>query len=144
MSNYSWKIVGLCLNDTRLLPQDSVTRLDDFWNFLVNLFYKSNPNVCRLFASCENHRFLSQTSEATFGATFVKAWGTFYFNIWSHCRSPPRHLRFFRDIFLSSSESKPNSNGGKKTSANNTSVMNIRAMGTVYKWVYRCIQVIEH
>ena len=34
--------------------------------------------------SCENHCFLSQTGEATFWATFVKTWTTFYFNIWSH------------------------------------------------------------
>ena len=33
---------------------------------------------------CENYRFLSQTGEATFWATFGKTWATFYFNIWSH------------------------------------------------------------
>ena len=35
--------------------------------------------------SYENHRFLNQTGEASFWATFGKTWATFYSNILSHC-----------------------------------------------------------
>ena len=64
----------------------SVTRLSDFWNFLVAPFI---AQVTQMFGdflgSFENHCFLSPTGEPTFGASFWKNLGYFYFNIWSHC-----------------------------------------------------------
>ena len=72
--------------DRNLVLPVSVTRLGDFCNFLVTIFI---TKVAQMFGdfmgSCENHRFLSQTGEATFWVTFAKTWATFYFNIWSHC-----------------------------------------------------------
>ena len=56
----------------------SVTRLSDFWNFLVAPFI---AQVTQMFGdflgSFENHCFLSQTGEATFWATIWKNWATF-------------------------------------------------------------------
>ena len=76
----------------------SVTRLGDFWNFLVTNYV---TKVTRLFSdfmgSLKKHCFLSQTGEATFWTTFVKTWATFYFNIWSHftvCDSHERAVLF--------------------------------------------------
>ena len=61
----------------------SVTRLGDFLNFLgTNFITKEVQMFGYLLVSCENHRFLSQTGEAT----LTKTWATFYFNIWSHYR----------------------------------------------------------
>ena len=45
---------------------------------------------------CKNHCFLSKTGDATFWATVVKTWATFYFNIWSHWQSPRSSGRFNR------------------------------------------------
>ena len=56
-----------------------------FLEFLGNKFYyKADQMFDDFLDSCENNRFLSQTGDATFWATFVKTWATFYFNIWSH------------------------------------------------------------
>ena len=64
----------------------SVTRLNNFWNFLVADFI---TKVAQMFSgflgSCENHRFLTRTGEAILLATFGKTWATFNCNIWSHC-----------------------------------------------------------
>ena len=57
-----------------------------FLEFLGNKFYyKADQMFDDFLDSCENNRFLSQTGDSTFWATFGKTWATFYFNIWSHC-----------------------------------------------------------
>ena len=52
-----------------------MTRLGDNWNFLATDF---NTTVAQMFDDClgssENNHFVSQTSEATFCATFGKTW----------------------------------------------------------------------
>ena len=59
--------------------------MDNFWNFLeANFITKVAQMVGDFLGSCENHRFLNQTGEATFWETFGKAWATFYSNVWSH------------------------------------------------------------
>ena len=60
----------------------SVTRLGEFWNFLVtNFITKVAQMFGDILGSCENHRFLSRTGEATFWAFFGKTWATFSFKI---------------------------------------------------------------
>ena len=57
----------------------SVTRLGDFWNFLeTNFITKEVQMFGYLLVSCENHRFLSQTGEATLkklGLLFISTSG---------------------------------------------------------------------
>ena len=54
-------------------PENSVTRLGDFWNFLaINFVTKVAQMFGEFLGSCENHRILSQPGEATFCATWKK------------------------------------------------------------------------
>ena len=64
---------------------ECMTWWGNFWSFLpINIITKVAQMFVDFLGKCENYRFLSQTGEATFWATFGKTWATFYFNIWSH------------------------------------------------------------
>ena len=66
-----------------------MTRLGGFWYFLAtNFITKVAQMFGNILGRCENHRFLSQTGEVTFWATFKTTWVTFYSNIWSRCTRP--------------------------------------------------------
>ena len=66
-------------------PENSVTRLFDFWNFLaINFVTKVAQMFGDFLGNCENHHILSQTGEVTFWATFRKTWATCNFKIWSY------------------------------------------------------------
>ena len=56
------------------------------------IFFKKGPNFMMTFwAILKNIILLVKTAAATFWATFVKIWATFYISIWSHC-STVTHL----------------------------------------------------
>ena len=59
------------------------------------IFFKKWPNFMMTFwAILKNIILLVKTAAATFWATFVKIWATFYISIWSHC-STVTHLQSF-------------------------------------------------
>ena len=65
--------------------RDSVTRLGDFWKFVVtNTFYKSSQIICVAFGLLKNITLREKTVVGTFGGNFQKYWATFCSNIWSH------------------------------------------------------------
>ena len=62
---------------------NSVTRLGDFWKFLVTNFI---TRVAKMFGDLLGYfeRFLSKSAVKTFWAIFGKNWAPFNSNIWSH------------------------------------------------------------
>ena len=51
------------------------------WFFLL----KNSTNVTCILGYFDNISFQVKTAHATFWASFVKFWPTFYFSIWSYC-----------------------------------------------------------
>ena len=75
---------------------DSVTRLCDFWKFLVtNLLTKKYPKYLETFGIFLKTFNLSKNGRGYFWAALRKYWTTIYFNIWLHCYWVSRSYSIF-------------------------------------------------
>ena len=78
--NFFWTI-HLC----RTLAYCSVTRLGDFWKFLVTKFHAKVAQIIGNYLGClEKYQFEIKNRCVHFWATLWKIWATFYSIIWSH------------------------------------------------------------
>ena len=87
LQRYQWSVLtkqmDTSINVVHSWTANSVTRLDNFWNFLtINFLTKVVPTIWWLLTILKSINFAVKTAVTTFWATYWGNWATLYFNIW--------------------------------------------------------------